>query len=460
MSDHRDNPSHLSRRELLVRGGQVAAGVALGGTVLDAFGSTALAAGPVTITVLEHQKLRLDLLKSVIPQFESQTAARRNPIKVKLQEGQTDDGAFLTKLTVDYAAGNGPDLTSFGSGSTPDYIAARFLADESRSVSRWRDWHTEFYPIVRKDATLNGHVYSVPREMGVLSLYYRHDILTKAGISTAQPKTWNDLLNRAREIKRKTGKFALLFPAGTAWGGGTFDEGFIHLMLGTKSKLYDSHTKKWVVKSKGLLDVFTFYYTIAKEKLLPVQPLLAPMPWQPTKYDMFPHGNLVITTSGTWAWEFDWGSKGAAPIPDIFHKVATWKFPSEDGHPFVYAGPGWVWAIARRSPRTAAAFEFVKFMMSPRVVAKGVAQIGNVSPRRDAKHYAPYSQKPYLYKTEATYTTGKYFHPQPDQSKIVQLVGQATEDLITLRKSPQQALNDFANHAVSLLGSSHVEFEK
>jgi multiple sugar transport system substrate-binding protein len=460
MSEKREELSRISRRELLVRSGQLAAGMAAGGILMDAFESTALAANAVTITVREHQKLRLDLLRSVAPQFEAQTAAKGKPIKVKIEEGQTDDSAFQTKLTVDYAAGNGPDLTSYGMSWTPDFIAARFLADDTHSVNLWKDWQTQFYPIVRKDTTLSGHVYFVPREMGVLSLYYRQDILKKFGISTAQPKTWNDLLNRAREIKRKTGKFALLFPAGTSWGGGTFDEGFIHLMLGTKSKLYNAKTKRWVVRSKGLLDVFTFYYTIAKEKLLPVQPLLAPMPWQPTKYQMFPNGDLIITTSGTWAWEFDWGPKGATPIPDIFHKVATWKFPSEDGHPFVYAGPGWVWAIASRSPQKAAAFEFVKFIMSPRVVAKGVAQIGNVSPRRDAKRYPPYSQKPYLYKTEADYATGRYFHPEPDESKIVQLVGQATVDLITLNKSPKQVQDNFASHARDLLGSNRVEVEK
>jgi multiple sugar transport system substrate-binding protein len=472
-SDEKDELSGISRRDLLVRGGQVAAGIAVGGTVLDRFGSTALAAKTETITVLEHQPLRLQLMKKVVPHFEALTKAAGKPIKVNVQAGPTDDGQFITKLTLDYAEGVGPDVTSYGVGNTPDFIAANYLKTIGRNVAGWHDWFSQFYPIVRNDATLKGHVYFVPREVGVLSLYYRHDILKAHGISTAQPKTWNDLLNRAREIKKKTGLHAgaggnpgagvLLFPAGTQWGGGSFEEGFIHLLLGTKSKLYDTRTNKWVCKSKGLLDVFTFYHTIAKEGLLPVPGLLAPNPWVPTKYKAFPAGDLTITTSGTWAWEFDWGPHGAAPIPDIFHKVATWQFPTNHGgHPFVYAGPGWVWAIPRRdnSARQAAAFRFVEFMMNPRIVSQAVAQIGNISPRKDAKLYPPYSKLPYLYNTEKELTTGQYFHPQTDQSKMYQLVGQATQNLITLAKSPQQALNDFYNGAISLLGAGKVEVGK
>jgi multiple sugar transport system substrate-binding protein len=469
-SDEMDEQSGISRRELLVRGGQVAAGVAVGGTALELLGSTALAAKTETITVMEHQVLRIQLMQKVVPHFETLMKAAGTPIKVNVQAGPTNDSDFIPKLTLDYSQGVGPDLTSYGIGYTPDFIAANYLKKIDRNVAGWGAWHSQFYPIMVKDSTLKGHVYYVPREAGVFSLFYRHDILKKHGISTAQPKSWKDLINRALLIKKKTGLEAgyhgnpgagvLLFPAGTAWGGSTFEEGFIHLMLGTKSKLYNARTNKWVCKSKGLLDVFTFYHTLAKNKLTPVQGLLSPSPWTPTKYKAFPAGDLTICTSGTWAWEFDWGPHGAAPIPDIFHKVATWQFPTNHGgSPFVTAGPGWVWAIRRQdnSARQAAAFKFVEYMSSPRIVSQGVAQIGNVSPRKDAKKYKPYSGLPYIYNTEKDFTTGKWFHPQTDQSKMYQLVEQATLDMITLAKSPQQALNDFYNGAISLLGANRVE---
>jgi multiple sugar transport system substrate-binding protein len=320
---------------------------------------------------------------------------------------------------------------------------------------------------MRKDVTIHGQQYTIPREAAVLSLYYRHDILEKHGISRAQPKNWADLIDRAEQIKKKTGLHAnssnpgegvLLFPAGSQWGGGTFDEGFIHLMLGTGSKLYDLKRGKWICKSPGLLSVFTFYETLANKQLIPVQGLLEPNPWQPTKYVAFPAGQLTITTSGTWAWEFDWGPHGQAPIKDIFHHVATWKFPPEkSGSPFVFAGLNWVWAIAATTKHHAEAMTFVEYMMGPKLLSQDLALTGNVSPRSDTKKYPPYSQKPYIYDAEKDFSTGRYFAPQEGQDAIVTLLGQATDALITQQKSPKDAMNDFYKGAIQMLGSGKVE---
>src|SRR5919204_508144 len=240
-------------------------------------------------------------------------AARGTPIKVHLQVGPTPDNDFLTQLTMAYTAGTGPDVTSFPVSWTPDYILANFLRDITAQVESWPDWRRDWYPTMRNAAQVNGHIYFLPREATVYSLFYRKDLLQAHHIPTAQPRTWDDLLAVARAIKRKTGKYALNVPAGVQWGAGTFDEGFIHLMLGSGSPLYDTATRKWVVKSPGLLRVFRFYATIAKEGLLPVTWLNSPNPWVPTKYRAFPRGDLAITTSGTWSWEYDWGARGVAP---------------------------------------------------------------------------------------------------------------------------------------------------
>jgi multiple sugar transport system substrate-binding protein len=471
MSDSDDlrGKSGISRRDMLLRSGAAAAGLALGGTALESIAGTGVAdaKSAVTITVREHQALRVNFLKSVVPHFEAATSKAGHPIKVNVQEGDTNDSTFQQALVLDYAEGKGPDVTSFVQDYAPDLISAHRLARDTKYLNAWGAWHSQWYPIMRKDVTVHGQQYTIPREAKVMSLYYRHDVLTKAGISTAQPKNWADLIDRAEQIKKKTGLHAnsanpgegvLLFPAGSQWGGGTFDEGFIHLMLGTGSKLYDTKKGKWICKSPGLLAVFGFYQELAKKGLLPVDGLLAPNPWEPTKYVAFPDGKLTITTSGTWAWEFDWGPQGAAPISNIFHKVATWRFPPQkSGSPFVYAGLNWVWAIAGASHHVSEAMTFVEYMMSPKLLSADLALTGNVSPRADTKKYPPYSQKPYIYKAEKDFTTGRYFQPQSGQDSITTLLGQATDALITQQKSPQDAMNDFYNGAVQMLGSGKVE---
>ena len=100
----------LSRRDLLVQGDLKSAGLAatgsplLGGVAAYAAPTLLPGANPVTITVLEHQQLRLKLLRAEIPRFEAAMAVRGTPIKVSLHAGPMPDNDFQTQLTVAYAA--------------------------------------------------------------------------------------------------------------------------------------------------------------------------------------------------------------------------------------------------------------------------------------------------------------------------------------------------------------------
>ena len=195
--------------------------------------------------------------------------------------------------------------------SLAPYVLAGYLQDLTPYVSKWPDWGSKYYPAITKQCMVGGKVYGVPQEAGLEMLFYHKDILDKYHISTAQPASWADLLDRGREIKRKTGKWAMLFDAGVQWGGGVWGEAFGPMMLGTRSPIYDEATGKWVVRSKGLLQTFQFYEALYKDQLMPIQPLLNPSPWVIPKYKMFPAGQLVVSVGGSWSWRFDWGPQGA-----------------------------------------------------------------------------------------------------------------------------------------------------
>ena len=57
----------------------------------------------------------------------------------------------------------------------------------------------------------------------------------------------------------------MVLPAGTSWGGGTFGEGFLNVMLGTGSTLYNSEAEKWVIQSPGLTQTFELYDELQKD---------------------------------------------------------------------------------------------------------------------------------------------------------------------------------------------------
>ena len=251
-----------------------------------------------------------------------------------------------------------------------------------------------------------------------MEYFVRKDALEAQGISTAQPTSWADLITRAKDWHAKTGLPAITLPAGTQWGGGTFDEGFIHVFLGTGGQLYDDATGKWIVKSQALNDAFDFYAQLASNDLLPTQALLDPQPWTSTKYDGFTgtkaDGTTIpvappITTQGSWGWIYDWGPAptGARPIDGLFDKVINWAFPSKAANDtFVWGAEDWMWAISAKSAHPDEAFAFLQCINSGEALATDIAAVGNLAPRDDIQSVKPYADMPYLIAMEKLLPTG------------------------------------------------------
>ncbi len=445
-----------TRRGLVRRG--VALGVAAAATG-PARPGRAAQGDAVELTLLDHQEPRLALLEEMLPQFEEAMAAQGKNITVKILEGPAPDTEFLTKLTLDYNSGNAPDVTSFGATSTADFTAAGYLLDLTSRAEAWPDWAGHFYQQLRDEQVqADGKVYSVPREASIIQLFYRKDVLEANGIPTEQPASWQDLLDRMKAVTEKTGQPSLLFPAGEAWGGGTFFEGFIHLMLGTESPLYDDADRKWVVRSPGLSRVLTFYEEMTTSGVLPVEPLLNPEPWVATKYEAFPQGDLVATTSGTWGWIFDWGPEGAAPIEGLTEKVATWEFPTADGgETFVWGATGWVWGISAASEHPEEAWELVKWLASGEFMAANAVTIGATATRDDIQTIAPYNEYSFLVDAERRLADARSFRAPEGTERMVQAVGQATEAVITGDQTGEEAANTLAEQATELLGPDNVK---
>ena len=414
--------------------------------------------GPVELTLEDHQKPRVELLRKLLPKFQQEMSSKGRQITVKLIEGPAEDSAFKSKLTLDYNSGNAPDVTSIGAADASTFAASGYLLDLTDRLNGWADWQ-HFYKRLRDEAVQpDGKVYFVPREATIMQLWYRQDILKAKGISTEQPNSWNELLERARQAKQAAGAPPLLFPAGKQWGGGTFGEGFIHLMLGTGSQLYDPQQKKWVVRSPGLTATLKFYEQLTTEGLLPVQPLLNPEPWVQPKYKDFPAGKLLIETCGTWCWFFDYGPNGTAPMKDITKRVGTWNFPTQNGDspPFAYGSTGWAWSISAKAKHPDEAFELVKWLAGGEALAQHAVTIGAASPRDDLAGVKPYSEQPQLLAAEKQLEGARSFPPPEGSDKIMQVVADATEAVISKRMSGDQAAAELAKQAKQLLGPDKV----
>lgn len=429
------------------------------------------AAPTVELTLLEHQKPRQEILAKILPMCEASMAADGMNVKVAMTGDVVEDEQFRQNVTILYQGDNPPDVTSYPGAWVPDFATAGYLLDISDKLAAWPDWAAHFYQVLRDRAMqADGKYYSMPRHGTVIELFFRKDVLDANGISTAQPNSWQELIDRLTALHAKTNLPAITIPAGTTWGGGTFDEGFIHIFNGTGGTLYDDAAGKWIVKSQGLTDAFNFYATLQKGGLLPTKALLDPSPWEPTKYDGFTgttsDGKSVpvappITTQGSWGWVYDWGPAptGARPIPGIYDgKVDTWAFPSKAPNDnFVWAAEDWMWTISAKSKHPDEAFALLKCLNTGAPLAMDVAAVGNLAPRDDIRDVAPYKDMPYLIKMESLLTTGRTFKAQVGIDKIQQAVGAATEQILLNKMNGDQAAAYFASQATELLGPDAVE---
>ena len=399
-----------------------------------------------------------------IASFNERMAAEGIPYRVEAELGPSVYEDFETKLTVDAAAGTMPDITHLVNRQFADFVAAGYLADLTPYVTAWDGWQ-HIYPVLREGSTIDGKVYWVPRSVGTMNIFYRKDVMEEAGISTAQPQTYDDFYALCDEIVTKTDAMPCGFPAGLQWGGGSWGESFKFIWLGfaENNEIYDPADERWVVKSDGLLGALGVIETLATNGWLTVDMLLSPNPWVPIKYEGFPQGTVMFVTGGHWQWTFDWGPEGQTPIEGLFEKVDTWLFPSEISEPFVYTTLGGGYVVSANSEHPDAAFEYVKHVLDPEVTCKNSAAVDhNWGPtsRDDVTDVCEYYRTAVngkLASASSEVIAGRTMRAHVGEGKISDGVARVTESIITGEATAEEAMEEFAREMTESLGEDAVK---
>ncbi len=415
--------------------------------------------GPVTISMIEFQQTRIDTVRKLLPGFEAEMQKQGKDIKVNLVADVLTDEQFKTKMTQQLIAGQAPDLLNLGDSVVPGFAGAGYLAPLDDDLEKWDGWGHYFPQFKKAMVRQDGHIYALVHDTGVQNLFYRKDVLTKVGVDTNQPATWDDLIARLVQVKEKTGDTPIVIPAGSAWGGGTWNEGFQPILGGTDTKYYDIESGKWDLKSSGFPAVFDLYSELYSKGLLPVQDLQNPNPWEPTKYVKFPAGKIQVAAQGTWGWKFDWGPDGATPIPDLTTKVDTWQYPGlRDGDkPFGWSGLGFGYAIPAKSQHKDAAMLLAEYLSSGEPVAQQLVASGAAATRDDLADVKPYADEPKLLQAAKDLETSVYVPTGDGFDQVAQAIAASTELIISGEADGAQAYDAFVKDATDLLGPNLVK---
>lgn len=400
-----------------------------------------------TIRIANHGQAGIDALKPAVANIE-----KKFGVTVEVIEYPAPDKDYLSKLLTELAAGNAPDLFSMPSASSvADMVAAGYLAPITKEFKAW-DGYAGFYDVAKELAVSpDGETYVMPFMLGIQQIYFRRDVLEKAGVSTEQPKTWRELLDRAAEIKEKSGAYGLLLPAGVSWGSGSFDEGFQHLIVGSKTPQLVAEDGTFDLNGEGVKDVFGFYKELIDKDLMPVQPLLGPEPWVIPKYEMFPSGKLAATTCGSWCYIFDWGRESKNPIPDVTNVVGTWTVPGQDGGEYVLANLAAPWGVSAKSSNVELAIKALLEIGALETQVSYAARIGNIPASRDAAKDPEFQKLTELVPIHAAAENGVFLKQASGFGTVAEGVARATEAL--LRKDvdaagAQQILVDYVKETL------------
>lgn len=423
------------------------------------FVTTALAAGLLagpgiaeTVRIAEHRQARIDALNAVIPMIEAQTG-----VDVELVEYPGPDNEYFSKLLTELAAGTGPDVFSLpNTGDIAELSGAGYLAPVTAEFEAW-EGNAQLFDVARSLARSDdGTIYVMPSMLSVQQIYFRQDILAAAGVSIEQPATWDDLLARAIEAKEKTGQYSLMFPMGVTWGGGAFGEGFLYLLAGSSTPELVTDDGKLDLNSPGVLEVFGFYEALVANDLLPIDPLLAPEPWVIPKYEMFPAGELLATSCGSWCYIFDWGPESNNPIPNVTDAVGTWAVPGREGGLHVMVGTSHPWAVNANAPDLDGAKAVLLALGSVDLMVSYAAKEGNLPARMDAAQNAEFQTLTALVPILDNLDNGTFVRGAPGFSAVAEGVARATEALLLGSTDAAGAQAILVDYVTGTLGEDAV----
>jgi len=307
---------------------------------------------------------------------------RENPgIRVRIQ--QIPWTAAHEKLLTAYVGGALPDVAQLGNTWIPEFAALGALqpldslvAHDSTAIPL-----ADYFPGVLATNVVDDTLYGVPWYVDTRVLFYRTDLLRKAGVA-AVPTTWaawRDALVKVR-ARQERGAFPALLPL-NEWAQPVI------FGLQAGSPLLLDHGTRGGFRDPRFRKGFEFYIGLFKDGLAPS---LAATQIS-NVFQEFAAGRVAFYITGPWnVGEF------RKRLPDSLQgSWATAPLPGPDGPGVSLAGGSSI-VIMRQSAHTAAAWKFLAFLADPARQARFFETTGDLPARRSAWETPRLAADPHL----------------------------------------------------------------
>lgn len=361
-------------------------------------------------------------VQEMLPGFEKQHPG----LRVRVQ--QIPWSAAHEKLLTAYAGDALPDVMQVGNTWIPEFVALRALAPlDARITSSAAVSRDDYFAGVLATNVVDGVTWGVPWYVDTRVLFYRSDLLARAGFEEA-PRSWSGWLEAMRRLRAQGGddRYAILLPL-DAWEPQTI------LALQQGAGLLRDGDRYGDFSSPAFRGAFEAYLDFFREGLAPSGGEAR----TGNLYRDFAAGRFAMLITGPW----NLGEFARRLPPELASAWATAPLPapSQEGVGVSIAG-GASLVIARESRHPDAAWKWIEYLSAPERQIELYRLAGDLPARRSAWRAAGLAEdaraKAFWVQLEALATTPRI----PEWERIASLIAHYSEEAVRGRLTPEQAL--------------------
>lgn len=301
-------------------------------------------------------------VRRLLPDFE-----REHPgIRIDLQTLPWT-GAHQKLLTA-FAGGATPDVCQLGNTWIPELTTLGALAGlESRVKSSGEIRPADYFPGIWETNRIGGRLYGVPWYVDTRLLFYRRDLLARAGFDHP-PRDWAEWKRQLAAVKAVVGpeRYAILLPLNES-------EQLLSLGLQQAEPLLRDGSRYGNFESPGFKKVLHLYVDMFRNGWAP----LATNNQISNVWTEFARGYYSFYVSGPWNIA-EFKARMPAGLKDAW---MTAPLPGPDGPGASLAG-GSSLVIFESSPHKQAAWQLIEYLSRSAVQYRFYRLVGDMPPRR------------------------------------------------------------------------------
>ncbi|HKE13253.1 MAG TPA: sugar ABC transporter substrate-binding protein [Kofleriaceae bacterium] len=341
------------------------------------------------------------------------------------------------KLLTSFVGEATPDLAQMGNTWIPEFAELGALAplDRELAASPIVD-QKDYFPGIWDTNVYKGHVYGVPWYVDTRILFYRRDLLARAGYDHP-PRSWDEWLDMMRAIVKREGRdhYAALLPLNEF-------EQLLALGLQQDEPLLRDGGRRGNFRGAGFRHALSFYVGLFRDGLAPRVTNLQVA----NVYEEFARGWFAFYITGPWQiGEFKrrlpaslQGSWMTAPLPGPVGPGAS----SAGGASLV---------VFASSPHRQVAWQLIEFLSRPDVQRRFYTMSGNLPPRRTTWEGAPVADDVHAAAFKDQLERVKPTPKVPEWERIAQQLRIASERVVRGGESADVALRDLDARADEIL---------